>query len=115
MGVIIKNKLVYSEERILICLGFFYCQHISRLCKSRAEPHLSDLLLFKVVSLDHNFTLKRTTVPVKVDSLLGQEEGLFLGLGMLHVLLVLGQTLLLLLLRCAVVLVHLLLSVQLIS
>lgn len=70
--------------------------------------HLSDLLLLQIVSFDHYFTLKSTTVPIKVDPLLGQEVGLLLGLGMLHVLLVLRQTLLLLLLRCAVVLVHLL-------
>lgn len=70
--------------------------------------HLSDLFLFQIVSFDHDFPLKSATVPIKVDPLLGQEVGLLLGLGMLHVLLVLRQTLLLLLLRCAVVLVHLL-------
>lgn len=71
-------------------------------------PHLSDLLLLQVVPLDHHFALERAAVPVVEDSLLGQEVGLLLGLGMLHVLLVLGQPFLLLLLGCAVVLVHLL-------
>lgn len=58
--------------------------------------------------LDHNFALEGTAVSVVENPLLGQEMGLLLRLGMLHVLLVLGQTLLLLLLGCAVVLVHLL-------
>lgn len=57
---------------------------------------------------DHHFALEGTAVSVVEDPLLCQEMGLLLGLGVLHVLLVLGQTLLLLLLRCAVVLAHLL-------
>lgn len=71
-------------------------------------PHLSDLLLLQVMPLHHDFALEGAAVTLVVDPLLGQEVGLLLGLGMLHVLLVLGQTLLLLLLGCAVVLVHLL-------
>lgn len=57
---------------------------------------------------DHHFTLEGTAVSVVEDPLLCQEMSLLLGLGVLHVLLVLGQTLLLLLLGCAVVLAHLL-------
>lgn len=60
------------------------------------------------MSLNHDFAFEGAAVPVIEDPLLGQEVGLLLGLGMLHVLLVLGQTLLLLLLRCAMVLIHLL-------
>lgn len=71
-------------------------------------PHLSNLFLFQVMPLDHNFALEGAAVSVVENPLLGQEMGLLLRLGMLHVLLVLGQTLLLLLLGCAVVLVHLL-------
>lgn len=71
-------------------------------------PHLSDLLLLQVVPLNHDSALKGAAVPVVENPLLGQEVGLLFGLGMLHVLLVLGQTLLLLLLGCAMVLVHLL-------
>lgn len=70
--------------------------------------HLSDLFLFQVVPLNHDFALEGTAVPVVEYPLLGQEVGLLLGLGMLHVLLVLGQALLLLLLGCAMILVHLL-------
>lgn len=58
--------------------------------------------------LDHNFALEGAAVSVVENPLLGQKMGLLLGLGMLHVLLVLGQTLLFLLLGCAMVLVHLL-------
>lgn len=58
--------------------------------------------------LDHDFALEAAAVPVVEDPLLAEEKGLLLGLGMLHVLLVLGQALLLLPLGCAVVLVHLL-------
>lgn len=58
--------------------------------------------------LNHDFALEGAAVPVVENSLLGQEMGLLLGLGMLHVLLVLGQALLLLLFGCAMVLVHLL-------
>lgn len=71
-------------------------------------PHLSDLFLLCVVPLNHDFALEGATVPVIENPLLGQELGLLLSLGVLHVLLVLGQTLLLLLFGCAVVLVHLL-------
>lgn len=68
--------------------------------------YLSDLFLLQVVPLNHDFALEGAAVPVVENSLLGQEMGLLLGLGMLHVLLVLGKTLLLLLLGCAMVLVH---------
>lgn len=73
-----------------------------------APPYLSDLLLLHVVPLNHDFALEGATVPVVEDPLLCQEVRLLLGLGMLHVLLVLGQTLLFLLFGCAVVFVHLL-------
>lgn len=76
--------------------------------KDVCPSHLSDLLLLQVVPLIHHFALEGAAVSVVENPLLGQEVGLLLGLGMLHVLLVLGQTLLLLLLGCAVVLIHLL-------
>lgn len=72
------------------------------------RPHLSDLFLLQIVPLNHKFALESAAVSVIENPLLGQEMGLLLGLGMLHVLLVLGQALLLLLLRCAMVLIHLL-------
>ena len=75
---------------------------------SKVLSHLSDLLLLQVVPLNHDFALEGAAVPVVEHSLLGQQHGLLLGLGVLHVLLVLGQALLLLLLGGAVVLVHLL-------
>lgn len=71
-------------------------------------PHLAYLLLLQVVPLDHDFALESAAVPVVEDPLLAQQMGLLLGLRVLHVLLVLGQTLLLLLLGCAVVFIHLL-------
>ncbi|TNN35226.1 hypothetical protein EYF80_054602 [Liparis tanakae] len=51
-----------------------------------------------VVTLHGDFALEGAAVPVVEDPLLGQELRLLLGLGVLHVLLVLGQALLLLLL-----------------
>ena len=80
----------------------------SILCETPAPPHLADLLLLKVVPLMHDLALERAAVPLIEDPLLAQEQSLLLRLRVLHVLLVLGQALLLLLLGCAVVLVHLL-------
>ena len=80
----------------------------SILCETPAPPHLADLLLLKVVPLMHDLALERAAVPLVEDPLLAQEQSLLLRLRVLHVLLVLGQALLLLLLGCAVVLVHLL-------
>lgn len=73
-----------------------------------SRPHLSDLFLLQIVSLNHNFALEGSAVSVIENPLLGQEMGLLLCLGMLHILLVLRQALLLLLLRSAMVLIHLL-------
>lgn len=73
-----------------------------------SRAHLSYLLLLQVVSLDDDFALEGPTVAVVEDPLLGQQLGLLLSLRVLHVLLVLGQSLLLLLLWRAVVLAHLL-------
>lgn len=64
------------------------------------------------MTLNHDFALEGAAVPVVENPLLGQELGLLLSLGMLHVILVLGQTLLFLLLGCAVVLVHFLRGVE---
>ena len=80
----------------------------SLLYETPAPPHLADLLLLKVVPLMHDLALERAAVPLVEDPLLAQEQSLLLRLRVLHVLLVLGQALLLLLLGCAVVLVHLL-------
>ena len=77
------------------------------MCETPA-PHLADLLLLKVVPLLHDLALEGAAVPLIEDPLLAQEQRLLLRLGVLHVFLVLGQALLLLLLGCAVVLVHLL-------
>lgn len=60
------------------------------------------------MSFDDNFALEGPAVAVVEDPLLGQQLCLLLSLRVLHVLLVLGQSLLLLLLWCAVVLAHLL-------
>lgn len=73
-----------------------------------SRAHLSYLLLLQVVSLDDDFALEGPAVAVVEDPLLGQQLGLLLSLRVLHVLLVLGQSLLLLLLWRAVVLAHLL-------
>lgn len=58
--------------------------------KDILPPHLSDLFLFQVVPLNHDFALEGTAIPVIENPLLGQEMGLLLSLGMLHILLVLG-------------------------
>ena len=71
-------------------------------------PYLSDLLLFKLVPLDHRASLDGPTAPVVDHPLLAQQVGLLLRLGALHRLFVPGQMLQLLLFGYPRVLSHLL-------
>lgn len=70
--------------------------------------YLPNVLLLQFVPPDHGFSLEETAVFVIVESLLAEKMGLLFSLCVLQVLFVFGYPLLLLLLRCAVILIHLL-------
>lgn len=69
-------------------------------------PYFPNVLLLHLVPLDHRFSLEETAVFVVVESLLAEKLGLLFSLCVLQVLFVFRYPFLLLLLGCAVVLIH---------
>lgn len=103
-----KQKLLFTTVRLDVSRSTVATKKQTKRNQKLSRAHLSYLLLLQVVSLDDDFALEGPAVAVVEDPLLGQQLGLLLSLRVLHVLLVLGQSLLLLLLWRAVVLAHLL-------
>lgn len=102
-----KTFVKYTRAHVQIYSGNKKTKQTKPSQKS-SRTHLPYLLLLQVVSLDDDLALEGPAVAIVEHPLLGQQLGLLLSLRVLHILLVLGQSLLLLFLGCAVVLAHLL-------